>query len=577
MSAGSRGVRRRMSRAAALLVPILAACGGDRSGSGAEWLTAPARTVTLETSLEMDRAAGRTIDARGGTVSATGSDGTRFRLRIPEGALAGPERITLIPIGEIRGLPLEGGSVGAVHIEPSGLQLLQAATLTIRPARDVPAREQVAFGYFGTGQDAHRYPLSGDTSRIEMQIVHFSGYGLGRAAPDAPGRQALQRSAAAEARLMSRIAEVLDERESRGTVASDGESGDGVLNALIEYYDAALRPLMQRAETDDRLAACCMARYWGWERRIQLYGADPETAGGDDHLRGGTAAHELERRRAEAALSAERIATNAYEKGIQRAVRRCREDHDLDAVNTLLALERSRQLLGGAMDGPESAAFDRAFAEMRDCFQFEVEFGSTFEASADGTLLLDQVEARARVDGGGTAEEARSSAPLEYVRHHTTFTGGVILGRDYRADGVGTRPGTFIVERIERGGNLRVDMEARCDGEPEEEQPARRDTMTITFRVVAPTDIARVSAQGLSSGLVEAHRWAKSWDSSHAAERLGGALEDDDAEVPSAVYRLVLIGDEPGIWEAEFQEASGQPPGPSTSEDGYLVVRHTPR
>ncbi|HET9011130.1 MAG TPA: hypothetical protein VFN38_04910, partial [Gemmatimonadaceae bacterium] len=92
--------------AAALLVGA-AACGDQGPRGGPEWLSAAARPVTLTPTLDTGAAVAKVItSARGGTLSATGADGTRYRLSIPEGALLSDAVITLVPIASLKGLPL---------------------------------------------------------------------------------------------------------------------------------------------------------------------------------------------------------------------------------------------------------------------------------------------------------------------------------------------------------------------------------------------------------------------------------------------------------------------------------------
>ncbi|HEX2168179.1 MAG TPA: hypothetical protein VHG09_13175, partial [Longimicrobiales bacterium] len=147
---------------------VAGACGGGRDTvDGPDWLAGPAQPLTLETTQDDDHAVTRVITSRGGTLIATGGDGTRYRLRIPEGAVLSPVSITMTPVASVSGLPVSGGNAAAVQLEPSGLQLYRAAELTIMPRVDVPAAEQVAFAWYGTGQDAHQYPLRLDPDRIQ--------------------------------------------------------------------------------------------------------------------------------------------------------------------------------------------------------------------------------------------------------------------------------------------------------------------------------------------------------------------------------------------------------------------------
>jgi hypothetical protein len=114
--------------------------------------------------------------ATGGTITATGADGSVFTLSVPAKALLSDEAITLTPLTGLSGLPVSGGLLAGVDLSPAGLELQQAATLTIAPATTVPADQQVGFGYHAVAgqQQFHFHPLA-LTSTISLAVTHFSG------------------------------------------------------------------------------------------------------------------------------------------------------------------------------------------------------------------------------------------------------------------------------------------------------------------------------------------------------------------------------------------------------------------
>ena len=115
------------------------------------------------------------VSAMGGTITATGADGTVFTLTIPADALLADEEITLTPVLSVAGVPLDGGVAAAVQLSPEGLQLLKPALLSITPPSGTP---NVGFSYHGSGQEFFFYPLNLGSS-TGFAVVHFSGYGLG--------------------------------------------------------------------------------------------------------------------------------------------------------------------------------------------------------------------------------------------------------------------------------------------------------------------------------------------------------------------------------------------------------------
>lgn len=574
--------RRAGSIAAALLCFGATSCAEGALG-GPKWLSTRARPVTLELTIDTARAVTKTITARGGgTLSATGSDGTRYRLSFPDSALLSDATITLIPLRTVKGLPLAGGSIAAVHIEPSGLQLMRAATLTIRPVVEVPVPEQVAYSYAGTGDDAYQYPLSADPATIEMKILHFSGYGFGRAAADDPGRQALQQASALESRLQARLAESLG-RLRRAALLGEPEDKNfaGEMDdASSEYYDTVLRPLMQRGETDERMAECCLQRYLGWERSNQLFGGSDSLEKDRRAAANNPKAAALVKRRIEAAASVRKILANAYTKGMERAVRQCREEHDLNAVVTLLGLERQMQLLG--VSKGEGREFAKAYEAISNCLNFEVEFRSEFDTRAKEFHMAYAVEAKIPVDATKLMRGEYASGTLTY------------LSATQRADpnspfnpwrgrmvGTGTSPGTMVVQSIDWDRNPREEPGTTCDGtDSEPKERAKGDSalpFTITFRPGVPTERVRATFPGGVTTTGEGHSWADTWARRHEREQVGDP-EAVDAFGPDQPYKITLPSAGKGVWRTDFTRPdAGNTPGLTASEDGHLIVRHTPR
>jgi len=174
---------------------MLAGCGG--SGSAGTAAAPPAAAsgasgVTLATRVDysaaarplavtpvLDAAAVQELDVpiTGGTLSVTGANGTRYSLVIPGDALKSPTRIRMQAVSSLTGAPAGIEAVHAVQFEPTGLQFLQPATLTIETTSPVPVTQQAFFGYDAAGDDLHLVRNELGTS-AQLKVLHFSGYGM---------------------------------------------------------------------------------------------------------------------------------------------------------------------------------------------------------------------------------------------------------------------------------------------------------------------------------------------------------------------------------------------------------------
>lgn len=595
------------------------------SGGGTGWLAAKGRPVQLDLTFEPERGRAKEITPAGGTISATSSDGTRFELRIPEGALVYSERISVIPISSVHGLPLSGGSIAAVHLKPDGLRLMKPATLSIRPRAKVPVSEQVAFAYTGNGSDAYLYPLSPDPRRIEMPIFHFSGYGLGQAAPNDPGRKALQVAADKFARLQSQASEIMA-AERALELADDAAASDWgarLAPLYLEYYDRVLRQLMITAESDERMAECALQEFFSWMRQIQLLGLvpdgdpEPERGAKDDVY------SKLERRASQGSASVSVIVNNAYKKRTAAAVKRCREEHDFLAVNEILGLERQVELLGGESN------FAEAVDEIRKCLTFEVEFRSVIEQKTPTGGMYYHTVAKVPLSVDILSNE-HPTARLEYEAFRASgnpaknLTGGAAPDRstfgglvlDEGANGAlspaGTRPGTFTLVGVGMSTSKKAFRQTNCEGEDEDQERETVDSLSVTFSPGTPVEMVRFTpvhagetsslmnaAAGFAEALgdkaaadearekgrigggfvMEETGWLQGWDHFHGDDQIQwpGAVASSGEEMGGGLFALNLRPVSPGVWRADFK--SEEPPklGFAQTESGYMIVRHTPK
>ncbi len=124
-------------------------------------------TVTLTADAQSIK---QTIGKSGGSISVTGSNGVVYALTIPADALLADTAITLTPVSQIGNLPLSGGLLGAVKIEPEDLEFYNYATLSMTSTPAVASEmKAVGFSSSNTGQEFYLYPFSTKTPSSVLQ------------------------------------------------------------------------------------------------------------------------------------------------------------------------------------------------------------------------------------------------------------------------------------------------------------------------------------------------------------------------------------------------------------------------
>ena len=135
---------------------------------------APSLPAKVSVTLDSAHAATASISAgSGGTLSAGSAT-----LTVPAGAVAATTTVTMTPVTRLGGL---GGKVlGAVQFQPDGLRFFKPVTLTF-PVSSTSGLK--GFSYSGDGSDFHLYPVKVEGGKATLELVHFSGYGVGEQLP----------------------------------------------------------------------------------------------------------------------------------------------------------------------------------------------------------------------------------------------------------------------------------------------------------------------------------------------------------------------------------------------------------
>ncbi len=236
--------------------------------------------------LDTARAVTQIISTEGGNMTAIASDGTLFTLTFPADALISDAEITMTPVSFAEGLPLSGGLVAAVRLEPEGLRLWEPATLLIEPPVPVSVIEEFPFAWRRMGEHFHLYPLQPDPSSLTMRVVHFVTYGIGRGTDADRVAQRLREMGSPEDRLEQRLEEVLSEARQLGNLgtevepsalADDSECSGKLAEATVRVFRTdykKIKKLMKSAlkSKNDLRLNCAIDRAIGWAGQARSFG-----------------------------------------------------------------------------------------------------------------------------------------------------------------------------------------------------------------------------------------------------------------------------------------------------------------
>jgi hypothetical protein len=287
---------RRSTLASTIILAVLAAtaCGGSDSGPSAPpgpsprpvagpdstVLTRPAKPLGIAVTFDRARAAKAFVTTDGGTITATSVDGTRYTLTIPKDGLFESDTITVIPVSATNGRRVGAdGPAAAVQFEPEGLRFVTPATLRIEPSTPIPAENQIALGWHGSGENAHLEPLDPTSRDIVMPITHFSGAAIGMVnvgdniwVPKVNWAEYTPQEF--EDRARQYLSELMREQRRRAERGEpmDPELADKVREVREKEWELVFKPILDRAAGDCQYANGNISKVLGFERENQLMG-----------------------------------------------------------------------------------------------------------------------------------------------------------------------------------------------------------------------------------------------------------------------------------------------------------------
>ncbi len=162
--------------AAASPTSLPAAASPSESPTGQ--YSGPPNPLDLQPTLDESKSASAVIGSEGGSVSAIGSDGATYTLEVPPKALPLPTTITMTPLSDLHGLPMDPAPEHLLGVElaPGGLRMAFPARLTMVPKAALPKAGVATGDYLGDGQDAGLAIAAVTDTGISVEVPHFSGF-----------------------------------------------------------------------------------------------------------------------------------------------------------------------------------------------------------------------------------------------------------------------------------------------------------------------------------------------------------------------------------------------------------------
>lgn len=615
---------------------LLAGCNADRQsgsrldeGNKPQWLSETVEPRNLRLSLDTATAQEKIIQVSGGTLEATGPDGSIFVLEIPTGALLAPTHIRMTPVTRAEGFPGSGRMVATVQLEPEGLQLYRPASLTIQPSTAVSESETFGYAYAGSGSDAHLYPVQGDSSNVQFRLSHFSGYGiLYIKGDDMVARGVLQGAADERKRLASAFARSV--REMRCRAAIDGEAfGESEatlkqlrrdcgnlsdprkaeelkeiqLSMFLEFYEVSVLPIVHLALQKPEAFHCALQALLSFQRQIAIFYEMDETVEGEGLDR--ALSHDIASSNSKLRQLADGIRTrlqqqatlqdrlqNVYLKGVLERLReRCREG-DLSVAADAMLLMRSSALQGvaGYTEKEKVVALDSAKEKvvaldsaaldlLSGCYRFELDFVSQITNSFQAQKFSYHVKAKDLIE-----PLKGDSAKLEFVSFILDWNPafGPVKSEVSAED---TRNGVLTIDKVQPVMKLRPKRTVAldCQGEGKVIPIPETDSLQIQLRIRGATEVTRIRNDFDRRGtLTRTQNWQSHYHHFRREHWFDpeGELENAGMAPAEGVTLHLYLKQQgtSGEWRTTFEKVENT--GSSSLklfEKGHLVLRHRPR
>jgi len=229
----------------------------------------PMPPIDVLADLANDNSVSASIGAEGGVLSTPGSDGSSYELTVPPNALQQPVTITVTPINSLTAAPfaesLAASFVAGVQLEPSGLQFMRPLELKIVPTGGIDPSVW-AWSYDGEGESLYPVPFTVDGDSVNMDIWHFSGWGI-----SIDWNEVIQTFGSSLAVTAEQLAAAAIQNATSDPNAINIEA---LIDTLRNWYISSVRPLLVNAKTNPALALPSMTQWLNWKAELLKSGVD---------------------------------------------------------------------------------------------------------------------------------------------------------------------------------------------------------------------------------------------------------------------------------------------------------------
>ena len=514
-----------------MLLAAVACLGGSGSEDVSEALNPETQPVTVTTTVDQGRAVSAMIGPAGGSLTATGADGSRYVLEVPADALVVETEITMTPIESMDGLPLEDGLAAGVQLEPEGVSFYDFVTLTIEPAQAIPVEQQLPIGISGEMGAVYLPLIDMDPEIVRLRLTHFSSAGLskGLLSDLEPVRQRL--GGDVETRVNSLMAAEVAWGRQQG---KSGPDLDAVTYLLKVYREHVLDTRVKAAGESCAAARLAMETTMAYGRWVQIFGLPDDTV----------------------ELWNELIPPYAR-MCIQEEYELCRDEHIVHRILHVIShMEklRYRSSLTGEMDQIMAHAQDLA----AKCLRFELEFESTARMESGDTYNESEVESTIEIQygsGSGRPAVSGSSALVNTSYEVSDPAGGSCKTTGNRGGG------TFEV--------IQLNFKVATDGK--DDLIGHVEDVLLTYAPGITTETITASCSGMTFTTPPAAIWSNTYMGVHQSEIGGsGGQEAAGGDQPPPIPKLTIP-------QIQSLMQSGAPPTGLGVEDAGPGATYTTR